>query len=611
MCYYKQMNYKIIFVLLIVFFLTSNVGFKDKIFWNNNGKVIYEKSGLKKALEEKLNEQMPINVSTQTQEPLVDIDKNPEVVIVTPFDKQTIYTSVFWVKGTATPGNPKYPIESVYLKVDNGTYNLCNGTTRWSNKVTIVSTGPHIITVKAITVSGKYKETSINIFRGTLGFLRFMVTADPQFELSDPNEGWYGTYTKWSNMVDAMQIFGAKYNFVCGDIFEGPSGMTATYCSNHWDRWDLYVSMYTKRGLFCEWTIGGHAFYSSTAYTVYLNRYGNHHSYVIEDGNNVFILYDLTHVLLSMERNYGIPTSDGVAWLQTQLQTYQGKNIFIFAHTPPRYGPDYFSVHDVTNYNQVYDNLQIELSEFNLLHNIGLLLEQYRKSIKGMFFGHEHSTFYLGDHLGFPIFEVFNEPLIVEVNGTNIKFGYILDYWINNPTITNKCYDPFDLGPSVTNWRAVALPPGEPDPTDVTNIDPYQPYTLTNGSNVYFQDLISSSNIVDVSSVSNIVLGGKILLVTTYSNDLGAKIMFASSLPYRLYIDGYKADWAKTPLNTYHFLNDYYNSRWDSAPNTFNKVVLIMDVTTNSSKTFSYRKGTGPGSTPIPFSALKPYPYNK
>jgi hypothetical protein len=119
----------------------------------------------------------------------------PAVVILSPTNGESVYDSTITVSGTASDEGSG--VKEVRLSLDNGEFNLVNGTTSWSTNLSI-SLGSHTISVYAVDNSNNVSVTnSITIVRPIVIY----VAADG----NDTNDGLTPS-TRVYSMVRAMEV---------------------------------------------------------------------------------------------------------------------------------------------------------------------------------------------------------------------------------------------------------------------------------------------------------------------------------------------------------------------------------------------------------------------
>jgi hypothetical protein len=97
------------------------------------------------------------NSSTSGGGSIVYDTNGPTVAIVSPTNGQEFYDNAISVSGTANDIGSG--VKEVRLSLDNGQFNLVNGTTNWSTNIT-VDYGNHTISVYAVDYSNNVSETN-------------------------------------------------------------------------------------------------------------------------------------------------------------------------------------------------------------------------------------------------------------------------------------------------------------------------------------------------------------------------------------------------------------------------------------------------------------------
>ncbi|MCS7180592.1 MAG: metallophosphoesterase [bacterium] len=293
---------------------------------------------------------------------------------------------------------------------------------------------------------------------------------DPQFGLREPGNfesGFIWSSPLWEKMPEICKKLNVKYFFVCGDIF----GLET--CSKNkkindvqeekapeifWNEWGKYLKKF--EGI-CKvgWVVGGHEFaycaekgetyWNNKSRNYFLKNYPERVRYTIEDGENIFILFDKMHDWDYLSPD-GFKSNDSLIWLENILSKYKNfKYKWVFGHVPLRNITEWWSLNGKENKNTKFAKL----------------LEKYK--ITSAFFGHEHDEYFLGDKGGFPMFEVgIRYPLLVEVLNNEIKYSWLVDP-INN---LEKTIDPFKL-PFIDCWKVLVIKKDEKIPLDIENIN--------------------------------------------------------------------------------------------------------------------------------------------
>jgi len=95
----------------------------------------------------------------------INVDRiAPKVNITKPLDGESVVDDRLHVEGIASDN---VALEGVYAKLDDGEFHRCKGLERWSIDLDVPEDGKHMVTVKAVDLTGNLVHETVSVdFKG-------------------------------------------------------------------------------------------------------------------------------------------------------------------------------------------------------------------------------------------------------------------------------------------------------------------------------------------------------------------------------------------------------------------------------------------------------------
>ncbi len=308
--------------------------------------------------------------------------------------------------------------------------------------------------------------------------VRFLVLADPQFELKESKE-WKYTSNVWKQLPGIQTRLNVTDVFICGDLFGGGQGDGSTL-EACWNEWDRYASSFQNPES-VHWVLGGHEFYrrddGMDPLAYYKERYNHPPRKALRKGNICFVLMDNMHSPTMFD-------DKGLEWLeQTLEENKDAKHIFIIHHVGPRNTLNWWNDSPVDD-----EKIPQRAHADDWREKYADILSKY--PVTAAFSGHDHSAKYMGNRGGFEMFTVgVRFPMLVEIDEKDeVHYSWLLQPVSADPLGSAEKFDP-DRMTQVKNFTWAQWDGELPDTDELILMDREEILNHTAKKNTPWQNL--------------------------------------------------------------------------------------------------------------------------